>query len=275
MPARSAAHLRPTGDRQKLPITKFCLMISFIVPAHNEELWLGQCLSSIAETMKGMSEKHEVIVVDDASTDATSQIAAQFDVRVIQVDYRKISAVRNAGVSASVGDLLFFVDADTKANAPAVKDALKALRSGAVGGGCVPDLDGPVPLWGHLLHRIAVLGGRIVRLVGGCFLFCTRDAFRSAGGFSEDLRAGEDIAFVRELKRIGEFVVLRPAVVTSARKLEIAGPWQVIRLLSTIAFRGHRYENPWVIDILYGQRAQKCRNPGNVAEPAEARESPS
>ena len=250
-------------------------MISFIIPAHNEDLWLGQCLASIAETMKGISEQHEVIVVDDASTDATSQIAARFDVRIVRVDYRKISAVRNAGVRASVGELLFFVDADTKANAPAVKDALRALRSGAVGGGCVPDLDGPVPFWGRLIHRVAVLGGRIVHLVGGCFLFCTRDAFQSTGGFSEDLRAGEDIAFVRELKKIGQFVVLQPAVVTSARKLEIAGPWQVVRLLLTIAVRGHRYENPWVIDILYGQRAQKCRNPGNVAEPTDAGESPS
>ena len=242
-------------------------MISFIVPAHNEELWIGQCLASIAATMKCISEQYEVIVVDDASTDSTSQIAARFDVRVIRVDYRRISAVRNEGVRASNGEILFFVDADTKANVPAVTGALAALRSGAAGGGCVPDLDGPVPLWGHLIHRVAVLGGRMVRLVGGCFLFCTRDAYRETGGFPESMRAGEDIAFVQALKKVGRFVVLGSAVVTSARKLEIAGPWQVISLLMTIAVRGHRYENPWVIDILYGQRAQKCRNAGNVAKP--------
>ena len=222
--------------------------------------------------MKSVSEQHEVIVVDDASTDATSQIAMQFDVRVVRVDYRKISAVRNEGVRASSGEILFFVDADTKANVLAVKEAIAAVRSGAAGGGCVPELDGPVPLWGHLIHRIAVVGGRIVRLVGGCFLFCTRDAFREAGGFSEDLRAGEDIAFVRALKKVGRFVVLGPAVVTSGRKLEVVGPWQVVSLLLTIAVRRHRYENPWVIDILYGQRAQKCRNAGNVAEQAGAPE---
>ena len=249
-------------------------MISFIIPAHNEELWIGQCLASIARTMASVSEQHEVIVVDDASTDSTSQIATQYEARVIQVDYRKISAVRNAGVQVSKGDILFFVDADTKTNADAVRDALKVIRSGAVGGGCVPALDGPVPLWGKLIHRFAVLAGRMLRLVGGCFLFCTRDAFRSTGGFSEDLRAGEDIAFVRSLKKLGRFVVLRPAVVTSARKLEIAGPLQVVKLLSTIAIRGHNYENPWVIDILYGQRAQQCRNIGNVAEPSDAPKSP-
>ena len=183
---------------------------------------------------------------------------------MLDVDYRLISAVRNRGVRASRGETLFFVDADTKANAAAVSAALAALRSAAVGGGCAPDLDGPVPMWGRIIHRIAVFGGRLSRLVGGCFLFCTRDAFDRVGGFSEELHAGEDIAFVRSLKKIGRFVVPRPAVVTSARKLDVATPWQVIRLLLTIVFRGHRYENPWVVDILYGKRAQDCRHPGNV-----------
>jgi hypothetical protein len=45
-----------------------------------------------------------------------------------------------------------------------------------------------------------------------------------------------------------------------------------LSLLMTIAVRGHRYENPWVIDILYGDRAQKCRNRGNLAEPSDATE---
>lgn len=241
-------------------------MISFIVPAHNEELWIGDCLASIRESMKSVAEQYEVIVVDDASTDATSQIASEFGAHIIHVDYRKISAVRNAGVRASSGDTLFFVDADTKANVAVVQEALAAMRSGAFGGGCIPDLDGPVPLWAHIIHRVAVLTARVVRLVGGCFLFCTRDAFQKVGGFSEQLRAGEDIAFVRSLKKQGRFVVPGPAIVTSGRKLSVVGPWKVISLFITIAVRGHRYENPWVVDILYGERAQACRIPSNVAE---------
>ena len=46
-------------------------MISFIIPAHNEELWIGQCLTSIHTTMRSVDEPFEVIVVDDASTDST------------------------------------------------------------------------------------------------------------------------------------------------------------------------------------------------------------
>jgi hypothetical protein len=77
--------------------------------------------------------------------------------------------------------------------------------------------------------------------------------------------AGEDLAFVQALKKVGRFVVLKPKVVTSGRKLDVVGPWDVIKLALTIAIRGPRYESKWVYDILYGRRAQDCRNPNQAA----------
>jgi glycosyltransferase involved in cell wall biosynthesis len=70
-------------------------MISFIVPAHNEERWIGKCLGSIRTTMEKPGEPHEVVVVDDSSTDSTAQIAGQMGARVIRVEHRHISAARN------------------------------------------------------------------------------------------------------------------------------------------------------------------------------------
>jgi glycosyltransferase involved in cell wall biosynthesis len=234
-------------------------MLSFIVPAHNEERWIGKCLHSIRTTMEKVAEPYEVLVVDDASTDATHQIAQQMGVRTLQVEHRKISAVRNAGAHAACGEVFFFVDADTQINERAVSAALAALRAGAAGGGCVPDLDGPIPPWGRIIHFIACVMGRLIRLVGGCFLFCTRKAYTATGGFSESLYAGEDIAFVQALKKVGRFVVPKPTVVTSARKLDVVGPWELMGLMLRIAIRGPRYESDWVWDILYGRRAKDCR----------------
>jgi glycosyltransferase involved in cell wall biosynthesis len=236
-------------------------MISFIVPAHNEELWIGKCLGSIRTAMAALAEPYEVIVVDDASTDATPRIAGQMGARVIRVEYRKISAVRNAGARAAGGEVFFFVDADTQVNERAVGAALGALRAGAAGGGCVFDFDGPTPLWGRIILFFAVLAARVIRWVGGCFLFCTREAYRATGGFSESLYAGEDIAFVQALKKVGRFVVLKPKVVSSGRKLNVVGPWEVLGLMLTIALRGPRYENKMVLDILYGRRAEECKKP--------------
>lgn len=242
-------------------------MISFIVPAHNEARWIGKCLGSIRATMDKVAERYEVIVVDDASTDSTFQIAQATGVRTLQVEHRKISAVRNAGARAACGEVLFFVDADTQVNERAVCAALMAMRSGAAGGGCVPDLDGSIPLWGRIIHFTACGMGRLIRLVGGCFLFCTQEAYLAVGGFSESLHAGEDIAFVQALKKFGSFVVPKPTVVTSARKLDVAGPWEVAGLMVRIAIRGPRYDSPWVRDILYGRRAQACRKPVKEVEP--------
>jgi glycosyltransferase involved in cell wall biosynthesis len=234
-------------------------MISFIVPAHNEEGWIGKCLASIRTTMAKLAEPYEVIVVDDASTDSTPRIAEQMGVRTIRVEHRKISAVRNAGARAACGEIFFFVDADTQVNERAVGAALGALRAGVVGGGCVFDFDGPTPLWGRIILFFAVRAARLIRWVGGCFLFCTREAYNATGGFSESLYAGEDLAFVQALKKVGRFVVPKPMVVSSGRKLRVVGPSEVIGLLLRIALRGPRYENKMVMDILYGQRAQDSK----------------
>jgi glycosyltransferase involved in cell wall biosynthesis len=52
-------------------------MLSFIVPAYNEELWIAKCLDSIRGAMELVAEPYEVVVVDDASTDSTPEIAEQ------------------------------------------------------------------------------------------------------------------------------------------------------------------------------------------------------
>ena len=49
-------------------------MISFIVPAHNEEAWVGRCVSAIRNGAESLGEPHEIIVVDDGSSDATASI---------------------------------------------------------------------------------------------------------------------------------------------------------------------------------------------------------
>jgi glycosyltransferase involved in cell wall biosynthesis len=240
-------------------------MLSFIVPAHNEELWIAKCLGSIRRAMEPVAEPYEVIVVDDASTDSTPEIAQQMGAHTLRVELRKISAVRNAGAREATGDVFFFVDADTEANEQAVCAALAALRGGAAGGGCAPAFEGPIQWWARIIIWCAVKVARVVRLVGGCFLFCTRDAYIATGGFDESLYAGEDMAFCQAIKKVGRFVVPGPTVVTSSRKLKVVTPWEVISLLMTIAIRGPRYESKWIFDILYGPRAQACRKPTDSA----------
>ena len=87
-------------------------MISFVVPAHNEQACLGRTLQAIHESARVVDQPYEVIVVDDASTDATSDLARQNNARVVSVNHRQIAATRNSGGRAAQGERLFFVDTD-------------------------------------------------------------------------------------------------------------------------------------------------------------------
>ena len=203
-------------------------MISFIVPAHNEEIHLGATLRAIRDAAREVGEPFEVIVVDDASTDRTAAIAEEQEALIVHVAHRQIAATRNAGARAARGDILFFVDADTLANAEAIRAALEALRGGAAGGGCVFRFDGTLPSWARVLYPVAVVTARIINLVGGCFLFCTREAFEAAGGFCDRFYAAEEAAFIKALKRVGRFVIPGPTVVTSGRKLRTHSARQIL-----------------------------------------------
>src|SRR4051812_37220387 len=109
-------------------------MVSFIIPAHNEELWLPRTLSAIHASVRACAEPWEIIVVNDASTDRTEEIARQCGATVVNVNYRQIAATRNSGARSASGERLIFVDADTIVAASVVASALRSMNKGAVGG---------------------------------------------------------------------------------------------------------------------------------------------
>ena len=85
-------------------------MISFIVPAFNEERLLGRTLEAIQEAAKDVDANYELIVVDDNSSDSTGTIAYAHGATVVKVNHRQISATRNSGAQAANGCLFIFVD---------------------------------------------------------------------------------------------------------------------------------------------------------------------
>jgi glycosyltransferase involved in cell wall biosynthesis len=230
-------------------------MLSFIVPAHNEETLLANTLAAIHAAARDAAAAYELIVVDDASTDGTARIAAECGARVVHVENRQISATRNAGARVAAGDLFVFVDADTVANADAVRDVLAAVDSGAVGGGCLFRFDGRLPFWGRVMYPIGIRLFRLLNVVGGCFMFCTRVAFEATGGFCEDYFAAEELIFTKALKRHGRFVIPRSYVVTSGRKLRCYSGFEILWVLFTIVIRGPKsYRSRKGLDVWYGKR---------------------
>lgn len=205
-------------------------MISFVVPAYNEEALIGRTLDAINRAAKCCDEPYEIIVADDASSDGTADIAEANGARVIRVNLRQIAATRNAGAREARADKLIFVDADTLVDATVIRAAIEAMNSGAAGGGSAVRFDGRVPRYAKIMQPTLVRIFRASGIACGCFLFCTRRAFENVGGFDEELFASEEIWMSQGLKRQGRFVVLRESVTTSGRKLRMYTGRQVSRI---------------------------------------------
>ena len=224
------------------------MMFSFIIPAHNEEKLLPRTLESIHAAAKAVGEPYEIIVADDASTDATADIARQHGAKVVTVDHRQISRTRNSGAAEATGDVFVFVDADTMINEAVLRGVRAEINHGAVGGGAGIGFDGKLPLYGRLLLRpVDFLYHRLAGYAYGCFVYCTREAFQAVGGFDETLFASEEITMSIALRREGRFVLLREPVTTSGRKLRTYSFWEALRILLGFILGG-------------GQRTMKSRD---------------
>ena len=213
-------------------------MISFIVPAYNEEPLIAATLDALHAAARVVQEPYELIVVDDASADETAAIALRHGARVVSVAHRQIAATRNSGAREASGELLIFVDADTVVNADVVRSAVQAMRDGAVGGGAAIRFDGDVPRYARLMLPVFIRLFRAAGWAAGCFVFCTRSAFMAVGGFDEAFYGAEELVISRALKRRGKFVVLSEAVTTSGRKFRTHSAGELLGTLWRLACRG-------------------------------------
>ncbi len=202
---------------------------SIIIPAYNEALFLPKTLDGLRLCSSALKKiRGEIIVVDNNSTDATSEIAKKCGARVVFQPVRGISLARNAGAKQANGKVFFFVDADTQVPAKAFAQAYDLMQyQKALGGGSILKFDHS---HGRFFFGVLIPGfwnflSCVLKLAAGSFIFCDRKSFSEVGGFPEDLYAGEEIFFSQKMKRLcrkqkKRFQILTEfPVITSSRKL--------------------------------------------------------
>ncbi len=214
------------------------MRLSFVIPAYNEESYLPACLESILGQTGRLGNQVEIVVVNNASSDRTREVALSYPGVVVVDEMRKgLPWARQAGFLASTGELIANVDADSRLTPGWVAKVLAEFER-------LPEMvafSGPVIYYDlkrserfsvqifyliafsiYVLNRYVLRAGSMVQ--GGNFVL-RRAALESIGGFNTDIAFyGEDTDVARRLNRVGKVVfTFQLKMFSSARRLKSEG----------------------------------------------------
>jgi len=231
------------------------MLLSFVVPAYNEEAYLGACLDSILNQIRGLEHLTEIIVVNNASTDRTREIALSYvskngpRVRLVDELRKGLPYARQAGFLASTGSLIANVDADSRLTPGWVEKVLTTFRNHETSEGRpLVSLSGPLVYYDltprqrrlvHVFYMIAWLTYatnkyilRVGSMVQGGNFVLSRAALEAIGGYDTSITFyGEDTDIARRLHAVGKVLfTFDLKMLSSARRLKHEG-------MLTIAFR--------------------------------------
>jgi GT2 family glycosyltransferase len=182
------------------------MMLSFVVPVKNDARRLNRCLASILAS----GGDHEIIVVDNGSTDESPAVARSAGARVLSLPGKRVSALRNEAAAIARGDCLAFVDADHELVTSWVATAIDVMHQrdvGAAGALYVAPADGTWVQRTYGALRGRTVGHADARWLGSGNLIVRREAFTTIGGFDETLESCEDVDLCQRLRDAGWRVV--------------------------------------------------------------------
>jgi glycosyltransferase involved in cell wall biosynthesis len=199
-------------------------LISVVIPAHNEELFLPDTLKALQAQSY---ENFEIIVVDNNSTDATTRIAKEHGARVITEQKVGVAAARQAGFMAASGTIIATTDADTIVPENWLEKIVAKFvaRPEIVAyGGLYSLYSGPLSAR-IIFPDIAYLAWCIDRLINGIWVLpganmaVRREAFLAVGGFNLNKEVMEDADLSKRISKLGPVVFeLGNLVRTSGRR---------------------------------------------------------
>lgn len=252
------------------------MKLSFVIPAYNEEAYIGKCLDSIFRELKGKNYDCEIIVVNNASTDKTKKIALSYKgVKVVDEPKKGLVNARKAGFLAATGDLIANVDADNILTPGWIdlifKEFTKHEKLVALSGPNVfYDLSKGINWFIRLFYAYAFMAYLINRYIfrkgsmlqGGNFVF--KKAALDMVGFNVKYQFwGEDADLARRLHKVGQVkYTFLLQMYSSGRRIATEGPMTmstkyVGNYLWTFLFKKPLSKD--VMDIRYDQNVEKLK----------------
>lgn len=218
------------------------MKLSFVIPAYNEEWFIGKCLESIIRELKEKPYRAEIIVVNNASTDRTKEISQNYPgVIVVDEPVKGIVKARSRGLKESTGDLIANIDADAMLPRGWIDKVVREFSKNPN----LVCLSGPhiyydlppfsrflaklfyfIVFLVYLVNRFVLNIGSLVQ--GGNFI-CRKTALLAAGGYNPNIEFyGEDADIARRLHKLGgvKFTLGLP-IYASGRRLATEGPFTI------------------------------------------------
>jgi cellulose synthase/poly-beta-1,6-N-acetylglucosamine synthase-like glycosyltransferase len=187
------------------------MMVCVAIPARNEEQRIGECVKSIRQFMP-LDVTFEILVGNHSSTDRTAEVATHQGAKVYDFSGGTIGGLRNRIVANSDANIIIFLDADVTVTAAWGRNIGAALQSvladplELTGSNCA------VPEYKNVF--ITCWFQKITHSEANFFstqhLIVSREMFNRLGGFSPDLRTGEDYDFCMRAIAAGGHLRFRP-----------------------------------------------------------------
>ncbi|MBI5877964.1 MAG: glycosyltransferase family 2 protein [Chloroflexi bacterium] len=202
------------------------MLVSVVVPAYNEDNYIGACLNSLRQ-LEHPDFDVKLIVVDDGSTDRTGAIAASFGARVVTQPNGGVAKARQTGFEAARGAIIASTDADTTVPVDWLERIVADLRArpNAVA------VHGPIRYHERAFveQNLIYCGTTAIQwlhcaigrpaFVGSNFAV-RREAWKQVGGFDLTWASYEDAGLSMKLRKVGLVMYDRRLVVrTSARRI--------------------------------------------------------
>ena len=170
-------------------------LLSIIIPAHNEEKDISECLKSLK---KQDYKKIEIIVVDDGSTDKTKEAVKKFSkkVRIFEQNHRGPGAARNLGAKKAKGEILIFVDSDMTFDKKYLTNLIKPIISNEREIGTTHELElvkNTKNIWGRCWGKIKISKKQAKK--EKIFRAILKKKFLELGGFDSKYGYADDQTF--------------------------------------------------------------------------------
>lgn len=211
-------------------------MVSIIITTKNEEAVIGRLIESVR---KQTYKQAEIIVIDNYSTDRTTEVAKKMGTAVYSFGPER-SSQRNFGAEHAKGAYLLFIDADMELSQDVIKECVEICRKkSGLGAVVIPEKSVGKTFWEKVKAFERSFYNQEGDNITDAARFFTKKAFLKAGGYDETITGPEDWDLPESIKKLGFSMERINALIYHHEKIN--SPLDLARKKYYYALKSHRY----------------------------------